>query len=109
MKRITHLLVAARVALLVPLSAHAIDLGEAKQQRLVGETDTGYLAAVSSPNDEIRKLVNSINAKRKAQYEKIAKKNGVPLGEVEKLAAKKAIEKTPSGQMVRIGASWRKK
>lgn len=109
MKRITTVLIAVLLTLAAPLAAYALDLGQAKQQGLVGETDTGYIAAVSSPGPEVQKLVNSINAQRKKVYQDLAQKNGVPLAEVEKLAAKKAIDKTPGGQMVRIGGSWRKK
>jgi uncharacterized protein len=47
-------------------------------------------------------LVNDINAKRKAAYTDIAQRNGTALDAVEQLAGKKAIEKTPPGQYVKL-------
>jgi uncharacterized protein YdbL (DUF1318 family) len=93
------------------LAAHpcfALDLKEAKSKGLVGETITGYLAPVKK-TPEVEKLIAEINAKRKAMYEKIAKKNKTSLAAVEKLAGKKAIEKTPPGQYINLGKGWIKK
>ncbi len=89
-------------------TAFALDLGTAKAQGLVGETVTGYLAPVKA-TPEVQKLVNEINAKRKAVYEKIAKRNGTSLQAVELLAGKKAIAKTPAGQFINRGKGWQKK
>jgi uncharacterized protein YdbL (DUF1318 family) len=75
---------------------------------MVGETMTGYLAPVKA-TPEVQKLVQEINAKRKAMYQKIAKRNGTSLQAVEQLAGKKAIDKTPPGQFVNLGKGWRKK
>lgn len=93
----------------VALPALAIDLQTAKQQGLVGETPTGYLAAVVKANAEVEDLITTINTKRKAKYTEIARKNGISLEKVEKLAGKKAIEKTPTGQYVKIDGAWLKK
>jgi len=89
-------------------TAFALDLGTAKAQGLVGETVTGYLAPVKA-TPEVQKLVDEINAKRKAVYEKIARKNGTSLKAVELLAGKKAIAKTPPGQFINLGKGWQKK
>ncbi len=89
-------------------TAFALDLATAKAQGLVGETVTGYLAPVKA-TPEVQKLVADINAKRKAMYEKIAKKNGTTLQAVELLAGKKAIAKTPPGQFINLGKGWQKK
>lgn len=86
----------------------ALDLQTAKAQGLVGETLTGYLEAVKA-TPEVQNLVNSINAKRKAEYQTIAKRNNTSLQAVEQLAGKKAIEKTPPGQYIKVGGSWQKK
>lgn len=110
MNRIVRLTIAALIALSLPLAAWAIEIGEAKQQGLVGETDTGYIAATgASPGGEVAALVQSVNAQRKQVYQKAADKNGVPLAEVEKLGAKKALQNTPAGQQVRIGGAWKTK
>jgi len=86
----------------------ALDLQAAKAQGLVGETLTGYLAPVKA-TPEVQQLVKTINTKRKAQYKKIAQRNGTSLQAVEQLAGKKAIEKTPPGQFIKTGGNWRKK
>ena len=96
------------LSLSIALPALALDLGEAKSGGLVGETSGGYLAAVKS-SAEVDALVASINSKRKAQYQKIAQKNGISIQAVEVRAGQKAIEKTPAGQYVNTGGGWQKK
>jgi len=90
-------------------SAWAIDLGSAKSQGLVGETPQGYLAAVGNPSGDVKKLINSINSQRKAQYDAIAKKNGTSLKAVEQMAGKTAIDKTSRGNFIKMGGAWKKK
>jgi hypothetical protein len=90
--------------------AMALELQQAKATGLVGEQSSGYLAAVSAPTSEVRALVQSINAKRRASYEKIAAKNGISLQQVEQLAGQKAIEKTRAGQYIRLpSGEWRQR
>ncbi|NOX28032.1 MAG: YdbL family protein [Gammaproteobacteria bacterium] len=95
---------------LLPFSAFALNLQEAKSQLLVGESVTGYLGVVK-PSAGVAALVSDINAKRKTSYQKIAKRNGTSLSAVEQLAAKKAIEKTARGQMIQTspGGAWIRK
>lgn len=88
----------------------ALDLQSAKSQGLVGEQPNGYLGAVKSPNNEVKKLIADINTKRKDLYQSIAKRNKTSLDVVEKMAGKKAMEKTPSGQYVmQPSGKWQKK
>ncbi len=94
---------------LVCQPAFAIDLRTAKIKGLVGETATGYLAPVKPPSPEVAKLIQTINAKRKQHYKEIARRNRTSLQAVELLAGKKAIEKTPPGQFVKINGAWKKK
>lgn len=77
----------------------------------MGEQPNGYLEAVgANPSAEVRALIADINAKRRHQYQQVAKANGTSLNVVEALAGKKAIEKTPPGQYVRSPAGrWIKK
>ncbi|MAT91759.1 MAG: hypothetical protein CME59_04100 [Halioglobus sp.] len=93
---------------LLALPAWALDLDTAKSRGLVGETSSGYLAAVK-PSAEVDALVADINAQRKAHYRKIAVDNGISLQAVEARAGLKAIEKTPAGEFVNTGAGWQKK
>ncbi|BCO10724.1 hypothetical protein GF1_31000 [Desulfolithobacter dissulfuricans] len=87
----------------------AIDLQSAKDQGLVGETPSGYLEAVGTPTAEVASLVTTINEKRRARYLEIAKKNGTDLAVVEKLAGKKAIEKTRPGNYIKVNGKWVRK
>lgn len=73
---------------LVALPASALNLDQAKSKKLVTETGSGYLVAVKHSSD-VDALVKKVNAGRKAQYQKIAKKQGTSLATVEKLAGKK--------------------
>ena len=95
--------------------ALAIDLVEAKaalsgvkQQGLVCETTTGYLEAKEG-NDQAQQIVDSINSARKTEYQRIAKEHGIEVSKVELLAGKKAVDKTPAGQYVKIDGEWIKK
>ena len=96
---------ALSLSLLMALPAFALDLGEAKSSGLVGETNTGYIAAVK-PSAEVDTLVADINSQRKVYYEKIANENGISLQAVEVRAGLKAIEKTPSGEYINTGTGW---
>ncbi|KPH61353.1 hypothetical protein AMS58_07235 [Pseudoalteromonas porphyrae] len=89
-------------------SAWAISLDDAKSQGLVGEDSSGYLGLVVQ-NAEAKTVVDEINAKRKAQYLKLAKKNNLSLAQVEALAAAKTIEKTRAGHFVEVNGEWVKK
>lgn len=95
-------------AAMLTFSALALTLDEAKSQGIVGETSSGYLELVQNDADA-RALIADINAKRKDKYEALAKKNGITLAQVEKLAGAKAIEKTASGMMVKVDGQWLKK
>lgn len=96
------------LATLVSAPVSAIDLGEAKAKGLVGEMANGYLGVVKGGGD-VQALVKSINDQRLQMYQQIAQKNNTSLQNVEALAGKKAIEKTPAGQYVNVGGGWRKK
>jgi len=96
------------VAVCMSFSAWAISLDDAKSQGLVGENSSGYLGLVVQ-NSEAKAVVEEINAKRKAQYLKLATKNNLSLAQVEALAAAKAIEKTQTGHYVEVNGSWVKK
>jgi uncharacterized protein len=95
---------------LAPL-AWALTLDQAKEAGLVGEDASGYIAAVAAkPSSEVKALVDDINARRRAEYERIAAANNIGVEDVEKLAGKKAIEKSPDGDYIRLpGEDWRKK
>lgn len=89
----------------------AVDLQAAKAQGLVGEQPNGYLGLVNtSAAADVRAMMNHINALRKNEYQAIAQRNKTELDVVEALAGKKAIERTPSGQYVKLpSGQWMKK
>jgi uncharacterized protein len=91
-------------------SVYAMDLNEAKNAGLVGETLEGYVGLVNdSAPSEVVALVEDVNARRRAEYRRIAQQNQIDVAEVEALAAKKAIEKTRPGGWVRLNGEWRQK
>lgn len=97
MKRLFALVTVLLTVMALP--AFAAPLDDAKAQGVVGERIDGYVGAVASnPSGDIASLVSSINAARKAEYAKIAAKNGQPVSVVEKLAAAKLIERLGAGQ-----------
>ena len=110
MKRSILTLLAGMLAAAVAMASES-PLTQPKADGLIGEQANGYIGLVRDdvPAD-IRKLVDEVNAKRKAGYEKIALKQGVPLSEVEKVGAKTAFEKTLEGNYIRdANGTWRKK
>ena len=109
---IKHILATAVLAFSMISSAWALDLNGAmgalsgaKSSGLVGEQPNGYLGVVKSSGDaaEIARL---INAARKAEYQRLAKQNSIQLADVESMAGKKAIEKTPKGQYIQVNGRW---
>ncbi|KAF1068111.1 MAG: hypothetical protein GAK45_01465 [Pseudomonas citronellolis] len=105
----------ALLALCVSLPALAMSLeqamsalGGAKSQGLVGEQPNGYLGVVSN-SGQAADIAAQINAARRAEYQKVAAGNGATLADVEALAGKKAIERTPAGQYVQANGQWVRK
>ena len=102
--------------MLVPLAAFALTLDEARQQGVVGEDWTGYVAAISpNPSKEVQAVVADVNDKRRAVYEQVAKQTSTasdPVSEddVAKVGAPKVFDKAAPGTYLRLeGQAWRKK
>lgn len=76
--------------------ALAADISQAKSAGWVCEQDNGY-ARVANPNAPagVQAMVNSVNSKRKAEYERIAQKNSVAVDQVARLTAQKVIGAAP--------------
>jgi len=92
-------------------AAWAIDIGAAKEQGLVGEANTGYIAAVKMPaSAEVQALIADVNAKRKAEFEKTAEKTGATLEQVRARFYELAVQKTASGHYFQdANGAWRQK
>lgn len=113
MKTIHKFVLSALFAISLPVLAMDLQqamsaLGSAKTQGLVGEQPNGYLGVVSS-SAQAKEIADLINQARKAEYQKLAAKNGIQLADVEAIAGKKAIEKTESGQFIQLNGQWQKK
>jgi len=103
-------IVAALLLVLAFQSAWAIDLHAAKEQGLVGEANTGYLAAVGAPSAEVKALIDEVNAKRKAEFERTAKKTGATLEQVRVRFYELAVQRTEPGHYYQdAGGNWKRK
>lgn len=88
----------------------AVDLAQVKAAGLVGELMNGLLGLVNpDATDDVKALVNSINAQRLAEYQRIAAKNGVPPDEVARLTAQKVIRQAAPGHFVQTPSGWQKR
>ncbi|EYU17043.1 YdbL family protein [Photorhabdus aegyptia] len=84
-------------------------LNEAKQEGLVGETFSGYLAIVKA-DSQAQALVAEINRARKEKYAEIAAGNNIPTGQVAKLTGEKLVNRAEPGEYVLgINGKWLKK
>lgn len=99
------------VALGAAAAASGVDLERAKGQGLVGERADGYVGiVVAQTTSGIQALVNQVNAKRRAAYEEIARKNGTSVDAVALLAGAKLVERAAKGEWVTdADGVWRKK
>lgn len=96
-------------ALLFSSMASALTLNEAKQQGLVGETLSGYIAPVVQTPEAIA-FAEKINQARKEKYQEIAAQNNISVSDVASLTGKKLIRRVGPGEYVRgINGQWLKK
>lgn len=104
-------LLTAFCLLLFMQNAWAIDIDSAKAQGLVGEANTGYLAAVTQPaSAEVRALIQDVNSKRKAEFERTAKNTGATLEQVAFRFYELAVQRTTPGHFYQDpGGRWVKK
>ncbi|MBK3867993.1 DUF1318 domain-containing protein [Pseudomonas stutzeri] len=109
--KLASLLLALMLAL--PVAAMTLNqamsaLGEAKASGLLGEKPDGYLGVVRSGGN-VEEIASQINQARRAEYHRVAKQNGISVSDVEAIAGKKAIEKTPAGQIIQLNGNWVRK
>ena len=108
---VTNVFLTLLISMMAVSIAVASPLAQPKADGLIGEQANGYIGLVKQnvPAD-IKKLVNDVNAKRRAGYQKIAKRQGTSLAEVERVGGNTAIEKTLRGNYIRdASGTWRKK
>lgn len=90
-----HLMIAALISVFA-MSAYALDLHSARSSGVVAETPEGFIKAVKS-SPEVDALVADVNAKRRAEYQRISKQNGQPVDVVGKLAAPEIAKSIAAG------------
>ena len=96
-------------ALIFSLPAMALELSQARSGGLVGEKLDGYVAVIGS-DAQAQELVNEINARRRAEYQKISAENKQPVSVVGKLAAEQIISGLPAGSYYQgADGSWKRK
>ncbi|WP_338556091.1 YdbL family protein [Erwinia sp. E_sp_B04_7] len=106
MKQLKSLVVAL---LLLSPAALAVTLDQARQQGLVGETLSGYIAPLKQDPDT-QALVVRINQGRMQHYQTLAQRNNLTTAEVGRIAGQKLVERAAPGEYVRgINGQWLKK
>ncbi len=92
-------------------TAWASDIGTAKQQGLVGEANTGYVAAVETPaSADTAALIAEVNAKRLAKFQQTATDTGATVEQVAYRFYELAIQKTKPGNYYQdASGAWKKK
>ncbi|PHI30926.1 YdbL family protein [Budvicia aquatica] len=99
----------AATLLLCSSMTSALTLHEAKQQGLVGETLSGYIAPVTQTPEAIA-LTEKINQARKDKYKEVAAQNNVSVSDIASMTGKKLIRRAELGEYVRgINGQWLKK
>jgi uncharacterized protein YdbL (DUF1318 family) len=100
-------IILAAIAVLWALPALALDLQSARSQGVVGEKTDGYVAAIKS-SAEANALVDEVNAKRRAEYARIAAEKGQSVDVVAKVAAEQVINGLPKGAMYQdASGAWK--
>lgn len=86
-------------------------LPKAKAAKQVGEQADGYLGLVDeNAPDQIKKMVEDTNERRKARYTDIAKKRGSSVESVAALAGERLAKRAKTGEMLRNAeGEWVKK
>ncbi|MBL4834061.1 MAG: YdbL family protein [Pseudomonas sp.] len=98
-------LLMAAPALALTLNQAMGALPEAKSAGLLGERPDGYVGVVT-PQGNAADIAKLINEARRAEYQRLAKENGIALRDVEAIAGKKALDRTPAGQYIQLNGVW---
>lgn len=105
----TSRILTALAVLAVAVPAFALDLASARTSGAVGEKADGYVAALQ-PSAEVNALVSEVNAKRKAEYQRISEQNNQPVDVVARLAVPQIVSGLPGGAKYQdASGSWKVK
>ena len=113
--RMSIRMVGLLLALLLSAPALALSLNEAmsalptaKAAGQLGEQPDGYLGVVAAGGNAAE-IARQINQARRDEYQRLARENNIQQRDVESMAGKKALERTPAGQYIMINDVWMKK
>lgn len=92
----------------LPVSgAYAMDVSTAKSQGLIGERPDGLLGIVTPPGSaDVQALVKKTNEGRMNIYVGMSQKQGVPLPQIQSIAAESLMIRTPPGQYILSNGAW---
>ena len=87
--------------------AYAQSLADLRKSGAIGERFDGY---VEARDGSARAFADSVNAKRRKEYKKVAAKEGTAADQVGRIFAKKIIGKLPGGAWyLPEGGGWQQK
>ncbi len=87
--------------------AQAQSLSDLRASGAIGERFDGFAEA---RDPSARGVADSVNAKRRAEYEKVAASKGIPMDQVGRVFAEKIMGKLPTGAWyLPEGGSWQRK
>lgn len=99
---------AMTLLLALPVSAQSIDA--LKAAGVVGERPDGLVALVTPAEPPVQELVDTVNARRLAEYQEIARRNGTPVEAVQAIVGEKLVAQSPPGTWVMDAqGNWRVK
>jgi uncharacterized protein len=96
------LVLALGIGLATSVPSHAqASLEAAKQSGLIGERPDGLVGFVTGTvSTDVRAMVDQINAQRMRRYNQVAQTNGAPIDNVQAVAGRQLMDRTPAGQYV---------
>ncbi|MBF0335544.1 MAG: YdbL family protein [Alphaproteobacteria bacterium] len=108
--RITARLAVVALTLLLALPASAQSIDALKAAGVVGERPDGLVALVKPAEPAVQELIDTINARRMAEYQEIARRNGTPVEAVQAIVGEKLVTQSPPGTWVMDAqGGWRVK
>lgn len=97
------------VGLLAAFPAFALDLKEARNTGLIGETPQGYVVAIQE-TPEVIALAKEINAKRRQEYARISAENQQPVDVIARMAAEQIINNLKQGNLYQdADGQWKRR
>ncbi len=101
-------IVAAALAVAVPVLAADPLIDEALASGTIGEQWDGYLGFVASPSADVKSAVDAINIKRRASYTQVAAARNVTVDQFAQTTACQTLRAVKPGRAYKLqDGSWR--